>query len=73
MLESWFNRLETDRELEKMLLQLEMKFEDRTELLKKANQKLTDMIKSSMISINYANRIYRAILPTREMIYQVFS
>ena len=73
MLVSWLNRLETEKELEKMLVQLEMKIENRTEQLKKANQKLIDMNKDINDSINYANRIQRAILPTSSQINQVFN
>lgn len=72
MLISWLNRFETERELEKMLLQLEMKIENRTEQLKKANEKLIEMNKDINDSINYANRIQRAILPTNEIINEVF-
>lgn len=73
MLSSWLNRYETERELENMLVMLEMKIEDRTEQLKKANRKLTEMNKDINDSINYANRIQRAILPTNEIINNVFN
>lgn len=73
MLESWLNRFETEKELEKMLVQLEMKIENRTDQLRKANQRLTEMNKDINDSINYANRIQRAILPTNDIINEVFT
>ncbi len=73
MIISWLNRYETEKELETMLVQLEMKIEDRTEQLKKANQKLIDMNKDINDSINYANRIQRAILPTNDIMNLVFK
>lgn len=72
MLVSWLNRYETEKELENMLVLLEMKIENRTEQLRKANQRLTEMNKDINDSINYANRIQRAILPTNEIINEVF-
>lgn len=73
MLKSWLDKRETERSLQNMLVELERKIEDRTEELKRANLKLTNINKDINDSIKYANRIQRAILPTEQMLNEAFN
>lgn len=73
MLKSWLDKRETERSLQNMLVELERKIEDRTEELKRANLKLTNINKDINDSIKYANRIQRAILPTEQMLNEAFD
>lgn len=73
MLKSWLDKRETERNLQNMLVELEGKIEERTQELKKANGKLISINKDISDSINYANRIQRAILPTESMVNEAFD
>lgn len=73
MLKSWLDKREAERSLQNMLVELERKIEDRTEELKRANLKLTNINKDINDSIKYANRIQRAILPTDQMLNEAFN
>jgi len=73
MLKSWLDKRETENNLQTMLVELEEKIETRTEELKKANSKLMSINKDINDSINYANRIQRAILPTENMVNEAFD
>lgn len=73
MLKSWLDKRETELSMQNMLVELEGKIEERTEEIKKTNSKLLTINKDINDSINYANRIQRAILPTEAAIKRVFD
>jgi PAS domain S-box-containing protein len=72
-LKTWLNKKETEIEFRNMFVKLESKVEDKTNELKKANQKLIDKSKDINDSINYANRIQVAMLPEYEEIDNAFE
>jgi serine phosphatase RsbU (regulator of sigma subunit) len=73
MLNNWLNRRETEQDLEKTLVYLETEIENRTQQLVTANEKLSEVNKDINDSINYANRIQRAILPPNDIINNLFN
>jgi serine phosphatase RsbU (regulator of sigma subunit) len=73
LLRGWLNKYEAENKLRNMLVELESKIEDRTTELRKANDILNSVNKDINDSINYANKMQRAILPTKNLLNTIFD